>query len=92
MTVGSQLALPEEISIINVDDWKTRLLAFANEPTPHTFDASLLTRVDTAALQLFAVFAAELASNGKTFSWQSPTPELIQTARHLGLERTLSLG
>lgn len=91
MENSSVLTLPEEISIANVSEWKTKLGEFLDEASPLVLDAEQLARVDTAALQLFVAFMRSVKNKEKSCSWQNPSNSLLNTADQLGLKEVLAL-
>ena len=91
MSSESPLKLPEEISIANVTEWKTKLAALVHEPSPLILDAEELSRVDTSAIQLFAAFATKARNADKVLQWQAPSVALINTAQQLGMSKMLGL-
>lgn len=59
--------------------------------TDVVLDASRIERVDTAVLQVLVGFARALRERGCRLAWHSPSPELLQAARVLGLEQQLEM-
>ncbi len=91
MESSSVLTLPEEISIANVSEWKTKLGDFLDEASPQALDAEELARVDTAALQLFVAFMRSAKNKEKSCNWKNPSNSLLNTADQLGLKEVLAL-
>jgi len=56
-----------------------------------TLDASAVTRVDTAMLQLLVAFVRERQANGRNIAWQSVPASFADTAQRLGLTAALGL-
>lgn len=54
-------------------------------------NASELSRIDAASLQLCVVFFSEAAARKLTARWHSPSGSLIQSASLLGLSKLLGL-
>ena len=92
MSSESQLSLPEELSIANVGEWKKRLSDFLCADSPLSLNASALSRVDTAAIQMLSAFIIQVRSSGQEFSWVEPSETLKSTAKCLGMSEYLALG
>ena len=86
-----ELVLPEEISIVNIGEWKDKLTDLLEASSSIAINASDLTRVDTAAVQLMVAFIKELQTQNIEFVWASRSTELDKVARQLGLESMLQL-
>ena len=48
-------------------------------------DASAVSKIDTAGLQLLVAFVRQLRSSGRTLQWDGATPELQRAATQLDL-------
>lgn len=86
-----ELQLPEEISIVNIGEWKDKFTDLLESSSSISINAADLTRVDTAAVQLLVVFIKELQSQNIDFEWLSRSTELEKVARQLGLAPMLQL-
>lgn len=86
-----ELVLPEEISIVNIGEWKDKLTDLLEASSSIAINASDLTRVDTAAVQLMVAFIKELQTQNIEFEWANRSTELDKVARQLGLESMLQL-
>lgn len=84
------LALDAELSIRKADALRTGLLPLVDAPAV-TLDASDVARVDTAAMQVLAAFAAQRGSAGHMTDWQGADGPMVDAARMLGLCQTLGL-
>ncbi|WP_271272934.1 STAS domain-containing protein [Aliamphritea hakodatensis] len=87
-----ELQLPEEISIVNIGEWKDKFTDLLESSASISINAADLTRVDTAAVQLLVVFIKELQSHNIDYEWQNRSAELDKVARQLGLASMLQLG
>jgi len=88
---NASLKLPTEIGIHNVHYIKAecdQLLALSGQVD---LDASQVSRVDTAALQLLYALIKKLAEQDRTVVWLSPSETLRQAAASLGLVAMLGL-
>lgn len=91
MSAESTLKLPEELSIANVAEWKSKLSSLLHEPSPLTLAADELSRVDTAAIQLLAAFAVKVQASDMELQWNNPSDALKKTAKQLGMLQSLVL-
>lgn len=91
MSADSHLKLPDEISITNISEWKSKLTVFLEQTPPLTLDASELVRVDTAAIQMFAAFAIKAKTAEIDFVWENPSDTFKTTAKQLGMSDYLTL-
>lgn len=86
-----ELQLPEEISIVNIGEWKDKLTDLLEHASSISINAADLNRVDTAAVQLLVVFIKALQEQNISFEWHSRSSELEKVAGQLGLEPMLHL-
>lgn len=56
-----------------------------------TVDATAVTRVDAAGLQLLCAAAKALQARGESLCWRTPSRVVVDGARILGLATTLGL-
>ena len=91
MSAENTLKLPEEISIANVGDWQDKLTAALQDASSLTLDASELSRVDTAGVQLLAVLFKQAQASNVTIGWSANSSTLETTASQLGLKSVLLL-
>lgn len=91
MSTESQLTLPDELSIANATEWKKRLSDLLHQNPPISLNASALSRVDTAAVQLLLAFVTEAKKADVEFTWVEPSDALKTTAKCLGLSASLVL-
>jgi len=91
MSAESTLKLPEELSIANVAEWKSKLSSLLHESSPLTLDAEELSRVDTAAIQLLAAFTVKVQGSDMELHWSNPSEALKKTAQQLGMLDSLVL-
>lgn len=85
-----RVALPADCRIADLPAVKAELQAALAAPSAE-LDASAVERVDTAALQLLAVFRREAASKGLAVAWTGASAALCDAAALLGLAHTLEL-
>lgn len=85
-----RVALPADCRIADLAALKSALEAALSAPAA-ALDGSLVERIDTAALQLLAVFRREAAARGVAVAWQGASDVLRDGAARLGLAQTLEL-
>ncbi|WP_432471786.1 STAS domain-containing protein [Amphritea sp. HPY] len=89
MTTDKTLMLPEEISIANISQWHSELSDLLQQASGIDIDASDLSRLDTAAVQLLTVFSNTARDSGVNINWLSVSDNLKTTAQQLGLDQLL---
>jgi ABC-type transporter Mla MlaB component len=70
---------------------KKRLNAVLARVRPVTLDATRLTRIDTAGLQLLAAFVRDRQANGRAVAWQGVPPWFAIATQRLGLAEALAI-
>ncbi|SFR85920.1 STAS domain-containing protein [Dyella sp. OK004] len=86
----TRVMLPADCRIADLPAVKAELQAALSTASAE-LDASAVERVDTAALQLLAVFRREAASKGLAVAWVGASAALRDAAALLGLAHTLEL-
>ena len=89
MNTDKTLVLPEEISISNISQWHSELNDLLQQASSIDIDASDLSRLDTAAVQLLSVFSNTARDSGINLNWLSVSDDLQTTAQQLGLDQLL---
>jgi len=91
MSNSLQIELTSVINLSTIGDLKAQL----DDAVSKNTDVSLLgvnvEKVDTAAMQLLAVFCEKIRADGNTLSWIEPSEEVGNVAAFLGLESALCL-
>ncbi len=82
----------ELLTIADVGEIYAQLLEAMAEGDSVIIDCSQVNRVDTAALQMFYVYAKELKSHGHEITWNEPSQSFIDSAKLLGLSPEMNLG
>jgi len=85
-----RVTLPADCRIADLPAVKDALRAALAVPAA-TLDGGAVERVDTAALQLLAVFRREAAARGVAVAWAGASAALHDGAARLGLVQTLEL-
>ena len=83
--------LPENLTIASAEALHEELEPLANGSKDVVFNASAISRADTAGLQLLYAFQQALKSHNASLSWSSPSSVLVETAQQLGLDQHLAL-
>ena len=86
----ARVALPADCRIAELPAVKEALRGALAAPDA-ALDGGAVERVDTAALQLLAVFRREAAARGVAVAWLGASAALREGAARLGLEQTLEL-
>jgi ABC-type transporter Mla MlaB component len=81
----------EIMDISLVREVHQQLLNAVREGASVEIDASGIRRVDTAMMQLFAVFAQEARAAGLEVRWHAPSAALLEAADLLALRDLLKL-
>jgi ABC-type transporter Mla MlaB component len=85
------LTLAAECTVAEADALKTALAQRLSEPGTVTVDVSALQRIDTAGLQLLAVFVRDRRTLGRAVAWRGRAAALEAAAGLLGLHEMLEL-
>jgi anti-anti-sigma regulatory factor len=88
---NSAVSLGDTLTIAEAASMHSDLMKRLGEKQT-VLDASALTRVDTAGLQLLASFVRTAEARGARIEWRGAQPALRESARRLGLEGALRLG
>ena len=83
--------LGENPVIDGVGKLHTRLKTCAEKGTDVNLNATKVESIDTASLQLLAVFVEQVCANGQSVNWQSTSDALTGTAKLAGLDVQLNL-
>ena len=83
--------LPEKLTIVTVEALHEQLEPLLNEHNEVVLNAELVSRVDTAGLQVLLSFCQALQKQHVAFSWSSPPDVLREGALQLGLFNLMAL-
>jgi ABC-type transporter Mla MlaB component len=86
------IKLPAELGIEGASDLHRELVAHVDDTVPVVLDAADVSRIHTAALQLFCLFLRDRQNGGRETHWQAPSIALKNAAVLLGVARMLNLG
>lgn len=88
---GEAIALRAELGIDSVAALKEQLGRVLNQPAKVVLDAAEVTRVHTAALQLFCLFCRDRRAESREVEFARPSPALLSAAALLGASTLLQL-
>lgn len=86
-----QLDLGTKCTIIRAEELHSQMEGLLQTGHDVEIDASQVEQIDTSALQLLYSFHQALNQDGKTLKWKSPSDQVVQTAKLLGLDEHLSI-
>lgn len=82
-----QLSLPKELTIVQVDEYKSSVLLEIQEKTFVTIDDSNIVKVDTVGVQFLLSLINTMISRSIKVEWGAPYSQiLIESVKQLGLE------
>lgn len=87
----ARIALNAVLDVRQVRRMHETLMPLVNDSAPLRIDGSQVTRVDTAALQLLAVFCRSVRAQDRPLVWESTSDEIRRAATLLNLEQELGL-
>lgn len=91
MSKTIELVCDESVDISAVGELYTKVTSEMEDGCTISFDTSQVERVDTAALQFFAVLFNDAPTKNITINWVNPSDILKNSAQLLGLDKHLQL-
>jgi ABC-type transporter Mla MlaB component len=88
---GGPFAVAAECTVADASSLKVGLAKLLDDTDIVTLDISAVQRIDTAGLQLIAMFVREREARGRQVRWQGAAPVLATAAELLGLGSLLKL-
>jgi len=88
---GAAMSLPADLGIESAGDIYRQLLDHVDDEAPVVLDAQDVSRIHTAALQLFCMFCQDRRSAGRETRWNHPSDALRSAAALLGVTTLLQL-
>ena len=85
------LVLPEQLTIALAGDFKQQLASRVQRGGDITVDASQVTRIDTAFIQLLFSIQCALSAHGGQLRWDAISPEFGRSVELVGLRAALAL-
>ncbi len=87
-----QIDLPPRCTLGDADDLKLRLVGTLDtDGDDVTVDASAVTQVGTAVLQLLLALKIDLQRQGRALRWQSPSQPFVAAVQRLFLAQALEI-
>lgn len=83
--------LPEDVSIATAEKLRSEMLHYVTTCDVLDIDASKVSRVDTAGVQLLAVMAASARSGACRLNWLSVSETLMHAVSTLGLAAAIGV-
>jgi len=87
----AKIKLDGVVNIARVEGLHHEMEDILKQAVPTTIEAMDVSRVDTAALQLIAVFIKDMGSAGAGITWNGVSDEFLAAAKLVGLEKVLNL-
>ena len=85
------IVLRGDYALAQAENLKAILAGVVARAAPVVLDASAVTCIDAAGLQVLTVFVRERQAQGRSVSWRGVPTSLSKAARQLGLAAALSL-
>ena len=86
-----KIVLEKDLSLSGINVLYTHFQGFINSQRKFLINGTDVENIDTAALQLLAVFFQDIQINGAQISWEQPAQAITEASRTLGLETHLQL-
>ena len=83
------IKLPNELTIVQVDQCKSEVLQQIDENDVFEIDDSNVIRIDTVGIQLLLSIVTYIASQNKVLQWQSNSPVVKESIKQLGLNEAI---
>jgi ABC-type transporter Mla MlaB component len=90
-TASGPFVVAAECTVADATSLKAGLAKLLDDTDIVTLDISAVQRIDTAGLQLIAMFVREREARGRQVRWQGAAPVLATAAQLLGLDSLLKL-
>lgn len=92
MDATTVIELPASLDVRTVSELHRQLMDERLHDADVRFETGALTSIDTAGLQLLAVFARGTRERGRSVTWSGSADVLERGARRLGLTNVLGIG
>jgi len=89
---GETLDLPQECTLAGAEDLKLRLAGLVHREAAVTLDVSRIRRIDSASMQLLAVFVRDRRSNERAVHMRGDSSAFAEATRLLGLNALFGAG
>ena len=88
---GDAINLGASLTIKNVDEWHSRLVALLEEPGDICFQASDIDQIDGCGLQLLCSFFKTAQTGGINPTWKGASPRFCESAAYFGVANELGV-
>ncbi len=83
--------LPEHLTILEISEWREKMMAELAQDSELVIDASALKRIDTAGMQLLLAVVKDATVKGCSVQWSGVSDILSQSAHWLGMSKVLGV-
>lgn len=90
-TDTTNFQLPESLEISRIGELTQQLSGLDGSSGGVVLDGSLVTRIDTAAMQLLLAFWRKHAESGGKIRWHAPSEALRRAACLLGMDTVIGI-
>lgn len=87
----ADVRLPADLGIEHARELHRQLLTHVGEARPLTLDGAGVSRIHTAALQVFCMFCEDRRQAGRETHWHHPSDALRSAAALLGVTQLMQL-
>ncbi|MEW6991731.1 lipid asymmetry maintenance protein MlaB [Colwelliaceae bacterium 6441] len=77
--------LPDELTIAQVEEYKSQFIDFINKNDVIELDDSQVNRIDTVGIQLLLAAVIYIAAQNKSLVWQNKSLIISQSIKQLGI-------
>ena len=91
MSGGSSFSCGEALDIVHVEGLRQRLQKSLAKSSSIELKAHLVSKADTAGLQLFIALNQHVHALGGSLNWKKPSPTLVHAAKLLGVTQAIGL-
>ena len=83
------IKLPAELTIVQVDEYKSKILQAIEDNDVIEIDDSDVVRIDTVGIQLLLATVTFVAAQNKEMQWQSSASVISDTVKQLGFNEPI---
>lgn len=83
------IKFPSELTIAQVDEYRSEIQPVIDENTIITIDDSNLVRIDTIGVQFILAVVTYILAQGKELKWQSTSSVFHESIQQLGIKETI---
>lgn len=83
------IKFPSELTIAQVDEYRSEIQPVIDENTIITIDDSNLARIDTIGVQFILAVVTYILAQGKELKWQSTSSVFHESIQQLGIKETI---